>query len=145
MKRSNCLFHRFFSLLAFAALVSLSGCYGGRAVTKSDAGDKPKPDIEINAGSGVQDLTYYISQLPGVRVSGSGPDASVIVRGISTLNADPSPLFVINGIPLTNSYAQVYASVNVDMVTSVNVLKTATETSIYGMRGAAGVIEINTK
>lgn len=42
-------------------------------------------------------LTDYLKRLPGVSVKGDDANAEIIIRGVSTLNADPSPLFILNG------------------------------------------------
>lgn len=81
--------------------------------------------------------------IPGVRVSqGSGQPgsdgATIRIRGLGTLN-DSSPLIIIDGIEGDMN------SVNPADVESVNVLKDAASSAIYGARGANGVVLITTK
>ncbi len=66
----------------------------------------------------------------------------VIIRGVGSLSASADPLYVIDGIPLTQSF---FRNLNANDIESVSVLKDASATAIYGNRGANGVIIINTK
>lgn len=80
---------------------------------------------------------------PGVFVtsnSGSpGSSVSVRIRGIGTVN-DPNPLFVVDGLPVNDiSY------LSSTEIASVEILKDASATAIYGARGANGVVMISTK
>ena len=83
-------------------------------------------------------------ELPGVNVSsGSGqPGAapSIVVRGISTINSDTSPLILIDGVAGGDINL-----LNPDDIASVSVLKDAASASIYGARAANGVILVTTK
>lgn len=98
-------------------------------------------------------------KLAGVAVTqGSGVAGSpsiIRIRGISSISASGDPLYVIDGIPITQSYA-VYgnsggfnfnplATINPNDIESVEVLKDAAATAIYGSRGANGVIMITTR
>ena len=76
---------------------------------------------------------------PGVRVDSNTGD--IIIRGQSTLDAEKSPLIVVNGIP----YLGELSEINTDDIEQMTVLKDAASTSIYGVRGANGVIVITTK
>ncbi|UOQ70232.1 carboxypeptidase-like regulatory domain-containing protein [Hymenobacter cellulosilyticus] len=83
-------------------------------------------------------------RLPGVQVTGSGGpgDAPVInIRGIGTLgNASSAPLYVIDGLWTDN-----IRDLNPNDIESLNVLKDASSTAVYGSRGANGVVQITTK
>lgn len=72
--------------------------------------------------------------VPGVQVSGK----RIIIRGMGTINANTDPLFVVDGI-VTESIDNIQPNI----VKSIQVLKDASA-SIYGVRGANGVILINT-
>lgn len=82
-------------------------------------------------------------QIAGVQVTPSsgepGEDAVVRIRGVGTLN-DASPLYVVDGM-LTDDIS----FLNSQDIQSVEVLKDASATAIYGSRGANGVIIISTK
>ncbi|WP_313000619.1 SusC/RagA family TonB-linked outer membrane protein, partial [Chryseobacterium gleum] len=84
---------------------------------------------------------------PGMHIaanSGSPGSAkvNVLIRGISSLQGSTDPLYVIDGIPVNST---VFRSLNSEDVESFSVLKDAQATSIYGNRGANGVIVITTK
>lgn len=71
-----------------------------------------------------------------------GGDSFVIIRGVGTINGDPEPLFIIDGVPVNTDN---FRSLNPNNIASVTVLKDAGATAIYGNRGANGVILITTK
>ena len=81
----------------------------------------------------------------GVNVFSNSDDLStstprVIIRGMSTINASSDPLYVVDGVVMTN-----FALVNPNDIESMEVLKDASATAIYGARGANGVIMVTTK
>lgn len=98
-------------------------------------------------------------KIPGVQVvqnSGEpGSGVSVRVRGPASLNAGNRPLYVVDGVPIIqDSYSQTgqsgqdqtaISSLNPDEIASMDVLKDAAATAIYGSRGSNGVILITTK
>ena len=90
-------------------------------------------------------LTDMIQRLPGVRVQGSGAYASFVISGTSSsFMSSPDPLFVVDGSAIGTDYSIVYYSINPNDVKSLSVLK-GSDASIYGSRGANGVILIRTK
>jgi TonB-dependent starch-binding outer membrane protein SusC len=84
-------------------------------------------------------------KLAGVNIqntsSEAGTDATIRIRGLSSINAGASPLVVVDGHPVPDGLA----FVNPADVASVEVLKDAASAAIYGSRGASGVILITTK
>lgn len=75
-----------------------------------------------------------------------------IIRGVSTMNAQKTPLYVIDGFPVENTSIDAYGRVtenapvlNMEDIESITVLKDASAASIYGARAANGVIVITTK
>lgn len=66
----------------------------------------------------------------------------VLVRGLSSPSSDSTPLFVIDGVPLTQAF---FRNLNPNEIENVTVLKDAAATAIYGNRGTNGVIVITTK
>ena len=95
------------------------------------------------------------SQLPGVKsVNTSYTGAYATIRGNSTLNGSSTPLYIVDGIPVLVSRFRKPLAQNVDNdpisdinpedIESITVLKDAQATAIYGIRGANGVILINT-
>ena len=71
-------------------------------------------------------------------IDGGAP--RMVIRGLSSLNTDYTPLFVVDGVQMTD-----IQFVNPNDVESIEVLKDASATAIYGARGANGVILITTK
>ena len=74
--------------------------------------------------------------------SGSlGQSPSIMIRGVSSINAGNSPLYVIDGVP----YSGDMNNINPNDIESMTVLKDAASNALYGARGANGVIMITTK
>lgn len=70
-----------------------------------------------------------------------GTNAGVQIRGVGSVNASSSPLYVLDGVPYSGSNV----SLSTDDIESVTVLKDASATALYGSRAANGVIMIQTK
>ena len=70
-----------------------------------------------------------------------GEDASITVRGIGSISATYTPLYVVDGIPYDGSLS----SINPSDIESMTVLKDASAGALYGARGANGVIIITTR
>jgi TonB-linked SusC/RagA family outer membrane protein len=95
-------------------------------------------------------------KIPGVTISATsgqpGAASQIRVRGITSLNAGSDPLIVVDGSPVmqgdqsyfTNT-SNALSSINPNDVESITLLKDASATSIYGSRGANGVLIITTK
>jgi TonB-linked SusC/RagA family outer membrane protein len=72
-----------------------------------------------------------------------GSSPNIRIRGIGTLTAGANPLIVVDGFPLTEGTN--LNSIDPNSIASIDVLKDAASTAIYGSRGANGVILIQTK
>jgi len=82
-------------------------------------------------------------QVPGLAVNyGEGSD-KFLIRGVSSVNANRAPLYVLDGIPI--SYDDVSRLVNPNDVDNIQVLRDATATAIWGAQAANGVVVITTK
>lgn len=85
-------------------------------------------------------------RVAGVQVSGSdgqpGENNTIVIRGAGSITQDNSPLYVVDGFPLEDANSN---SINPADIASIDVLKDASATAIYGARGANGVIIITTK
>ncbi len=83
-------------------------------------------------------------QVAGVNISSNsgepGEPASITIRGVSSLTGDSNPLFVVDGIPFDGD-----PNINPNEIETIDILKDAASASIYGTRGAGGVIIITTK
>ncbi len=119
-------------------------------------GSKRKRDI-TNAVSNInlddlgempsRNVTQMIQgQAPGVVVKQKdgrpGAEFEVRVRGVGSLGAGSSPLYVIDGFPVGISVGQ---NLNPNDIQSISILKDAASTAIYGARGSNGVVLITTK
>jgi TonB-linked SusC/RagA family outer membrane protein len=106
----------------------------------SSVSSKDLKDIPINSAQ--QALT---GRLAGVQVTGSegSPNAQVLirVRGGGSVTQDNSPLYVVDGIQVDNALS----FISPQDIASIDVLKDAASTAIYGARGSNGVVIITTK
>jgi TonB-linked SusC/RagA family outer membrane protein len=115
---------------------------------------------EINSAKAPSLITGLQGKVAGLSVSSSGGTGSsqkVYIRGVSSFTGSNQPLYVINGIPMSNNFAGIDLTansvdfgnqandINPDDVESVTVLKGASATALYGSRAANGVIMITTK
>ncbi|MBR1575498.1 MAG: TonB-dependent receptor [Bacteroidales bacterium] len=86
----------------------------------------------------------FQGMLSGVRASAQngvpGEELTIRIRGTNTINGDSSPLYVIDGIPSDDM-----TDISASDIASVQILKDAAATSIYGSRGGNGVVLIETK
>ncbi len=100
------------------------------------------------------------ARAPGVQVSstegGPGAGVKIRIRGGTSINASNDPLYVVDGFPISssgqktnvglgNSTSSPLASIDPADIESIEVLKDASATAIYGSRGANGVVLITTK
>lgn len=83
---------------------------------------------------------------PGMTVisnSGEPSKAAVFqIRGTNSINSGTAPLFILDGVPITSSDFNALSPSDIE---SINILKDASSTSIYGARAANGVVVITTK
>jgi len=99
-------------------------------------------DIKVPVANLTQSLAGRLSGIVSMQRTGEPgyDDASIYIRGISTLTAGMSaPLTLVDGVPRSIS------NVDPEDIESFSILKDASATAIYGVRGANGVIIINTK
>ena len=93
----------------------------------------------------VSDITQALAgAVSGVQILSAngqpGSSANIRVRGVGSLNASSAPLILVDGMPISDM-----SSVNPDDIESLTVLKDAASTSLYGARGANGIIMVTTK
>ena len=108
---------------------------------------------EINKGVVTSPADLMRGKSAGVVVTtGSGmpgSGATVRIRGGSSINASNDPLYVIDGLPVSNDgisgMSDPLSSINPEDIESFTVLKDASATAIYGSRASNGVIVITTK
>jgi TonB-linked SusC/RagA family outer membrane protein len=123
--------------------------YNVQDVNSADIAKSGNTDV-VNA------LQGRVSGVTITKASGAAGGASYItIRGATSIIGNNQPLFVVDGVPIDNSggaggVAGVATSnraqdINPDDIASVSVLKGGAATSLYGIRGANGVIVITTK
>ncbi len=120
-------------------LVIAIGCSPtGETATKAN-----NADVEVSNSS--VSLADYLRRVPGITVQGSGSNASILVRGIQSVNSTLQPLFVIDKTRAGRSFSRVVSAVDVNDIDNIEVLKGNEASTRYGMQGSAGVILIRTK
>ena len=138
--------------------VVVTGYVQTKRNAKTSAISEIKADQLKNiAGTGLNEQIQ--GQTPGLLVSTTSgtPGSSVFVRlrGTTSINAGNDPLYVIDGVPISSKTLQTISiggqttnplsDINPADIESVEVLKDANATAVYGARGANGVILITTK
>ncbi|MET0394394.1 MAG: TonB-dependent receptor [Chitinophagaceae bacterium] len=115
------------------------------------------PEIQL-AKAPTSFLEKIQGRMAGVQIVSSsgepGTSVNVTIRGANSVNAASAPLYVIDGVQMeasnteiasASAYFNPLASINAADIESIDVLKDASATAIYGSRGANGVIIITTK
>lgn len=122
---------------------------GYQEVRKKDlTGSVAKADMNelLNTPVGSFDQTLG-GRIAGVNVSSGegtpGGTMNIVIRGNNSLTQDNSPLYVIDGFPVED--AAIASTINPSDIESLDILKDASATAIYGARGANGVVIITTK
>lgn len=87
-----------------------------------------------------------------VQISSASPTSpvSVIIRGVSSLSGDGQPLWIIDGVPqysssVSGDVSNTLYNLNLNDVESIDILKDASGTALYGSRAANGVVIVTTK
>ena len=119
----------------------------GTATKSSFTGSAAVVDAQTIESRVSTDVTRALAgTTPGVQVISSSGDpaaggATIRIRGIGSMSASNSPLYIVDGMPFDGSISDI----NPSDVESVSVLKDAAASAIYGARGANGVVLITTK
>ena len=100
---------------------------------------------EINSRPVNNPLEAMQGKAAGVDISSNerpGSVGSITIRGVRSLSASNAPLYVLDGIPLISGGIE---NINPQDIESINILKDASATAIFGSRGANGVVIVTTK
>ncbi|UII19349.1 SusC/RagA family TonB-linked outer membrane protein [Fulvivirga ligni] len=108
---------------------------------------------DFNPGQVTSPDQLISGKVAGVQITSNGgapgSGGTIRIRGGSSLNASNDPLIVLDGVPLDNNgvagSSNPLSFINPNDIESVNVLKDASATAIYGSRASNGVLIINTK
>ena len=109
---------------------------GSASVVKKESLEK------VKASNVTQALQGQSSGVQVLNNSGEpGADATIMIRGIGSMNASSSPLYVVDG----TAYDGYLNSINPNDIESMTILKDASATALYGSRAANGVVMITTR
>ncbi|HOZ85195.1 MAG TPA: SusC/RagA family TonB-linked outer membrane protein [Niabella sp.] len=117
---------------------------------------------EMNRVAQENVLNSMSGKVPGVTINqtgGAGSSVSIVIRGANSLSNDNQPLFVVDGVPISNSlnnvsqvgndnrvdFGNAISSINPDDIASVTILKGPSAAALYGSRAGNGVVLITTK
>ncbi len=90
-----------------------------------------------------QVLNGRVAGLNFSQASGApGSSSNIVIRGVTSLNENNQPLYIIDGVHYQNTDL---SNINPNKITNVEILKDASATALYGVRGANGVVIIKTK
>lgn len=115
------------------------------------SGEDARESREVNVVNSLN------AKVAGVQITSSsgtpGASSAIRIRGNTSINGSNDPLFVIDGIPIDNSYqgsnftdqANRAIDINPDDIESMTVLKGGAASALYGVRAANGAVIINTK
>lgn len=120
--------------------------FTGSAVTVKNATLESAPNASVQES--IQGNVAGVQSTNGSGQPGSVPN--IRVRGIGSINASATPLYVIDGIPVVSGdisglNSNTIAGLNANDIQSMTILKDASATSLYGSRAANGVVLITTK
>lgn len=119
----------------------------GTVARRDLTGSVSKVDMEELMQTPVTNFDQALTgKIAGVVVTTSdgavGSDANITIRGNNSLTQSSAPLYIIDGFPSESSLATAISPADIE---SVDILKDASATAIYGARGANGVVVITTK
>jgi TonB-linked SusC/RagA family outer membrane protein len=120
---------------------------------------KGKDIVNVPQENVVNALAGRVAGVTINQTSGAGSSVSVIIRGATSLSNDNQPLFVIDGVPVSNGlnntrsmgdrnnvdYGNAISDLNPDDIENISVLKGPSAAALYGSRAGNGVIMITTK
>jgi TonB-dependent SusC/RagA subfamily outer membrane receptor len=124
----------------------LAGC-GGRSAPKAEpppAGAVTAEDIQRTPGEPIEKV--LMGRFPGVWITRTADGGiSVRIRGGTSLYGSNEPLYIVDDMPIQPRPNGSLEGINPYDIASIEVLKDAASTAMYGVRGANGVIIIRTK
>jgi TonB-linked SusC/RagA family outer membrane protein len=112
-----------------------------RDLTGSVSSVRPDEIVKTASSNALQSIQGKVAGLDITRESGeTGSEINMTLRGVRSVNASNAPLFLVDGIEYGSTL-----DINPSDIASIEVLKDASSTAIYGTRGANGVIIITTR
>lgn len=136
------------NLILCGLLFVVAGCGSTQRSAEQDRTDEDPNTVEAEDLEGryvarVQEMLR--GQVAGVEVRNSPNGLVIRIRGATSAYATTDPLFIIDGLPIELGASGALTGINPQDVASIRVLKNASETALYGSRGANGVVLITTK
>ena len=138
--------------LCLAALVA--GCSSGGPRSAETPAPATQPaaaqgatSVDVRQAPNVPIEQQLMARSPGV-VIGRTSDGSLTIRvrgGTSSVQGNNAPLYIVDGVPFSPSTDGGLSGINAYDIQSIRVLKDAADITMYGVRGANGVIVIKTK
>lgn len=118
----------------------------GRATKASFTGAAAQIKGEKVENKNTTNVTQALTgEVAGVQIVSSdgnpGASAAIYIRGIGSINASSQPLLIVDGVP----YGGSFSSIDPKDIESLDIMKDATASALYGSRGANGVVIITTK
>lgn len=97
------------------------------------------------SGTASQSLADVLRKNSSLNITGNGDNIRIQVRGSGSFQLNTEPLYVVDGVPMGNSYARANSAVNPSQIVNVRVLRSQSELTVYGEDGNHGVILIKTQ
>lgn len=130
--------------LAFALVTACASGGGGASQPAATQAGVTADDVQRSPNMPIEQLLQ--SKVPGIVVSRTEDGGVAIrIRGASSFNTSNAPLYVIDGIPTSAGPGGAVPGINPYDIDTIRVLKDPAELTMYGSRGANGVIVIRTK
>jgi TonB-dependent SusC/RagA subfamily outer membrane receptor len=138
------------STLALVALVATAAACSHSGNTPKTRSTTTAPTVTSDdverASAGGQPIEKALEgRISGVTVTRTGDGISVRVRGATSFNMDDQPLYIVDGQPVAVGPSGSLSGISPNDIASIKVLKDATDLTMYGSRGANGVVVITTK
>jgi TonB-dependent SusC/RagA subfamily outer membrane receptor len=132
-------------IVALALLIPGAACWSGAAPSSPAPSARDGVEVAQN-GADANRLEEILSgQVPGLTVHRRADGTYTVRMRGSRCPADAEPLVLLDGVPLGGGTAHALADINPRDVERVEVIKDAASLSLYGIRGANGVIAITTR
>ncbi len=106
------------------------------SISSEELKERPYPNIIQTLQGAVAGMNIYLRG-----ADAEGTSSVTRIRGVNSISGSKVPLIILDGVPYDGSWSEL----NVNDIESIEVLKDASSSAIYGARGASGVILIQTK
>jgi TonB-linked SusC/RagA family outer membrane protein len=130
-----------------------------REKSKLGTAQQQLTSAELNQTKSINLIEQLEGKISGVQITGAGTQGgstNIIIRGANSITGNNQPLFIVDGIPISNAghggnpnggydYGSAISDLNPDDIATMSVLKGPNAAALYGSRAANGVIVITTK